>query len=287
MKKYLLSALVITGLSLSAQDLPMPSPSAEIEQRVGLTDIKLEYSRPGVKDRVIFGDLVPYGEVWRTGANKVPNITFSSDVRFGDKNVEAGTYAIFTIPTKESWTVILNSNTEQWGTSEYDESENVVAVEVMSEEALMTESFTIDINDIRDNSATLVLRWEKTQVRVPMKVEVHPLAVANIEQAIAEKEGTDEAWRVYRNAAGYYYNSKTDMDQALSYINQSIEMYPNSWYSFWVRAEILAEQEAHKDAVKAAKESIKVGEKMAKESDSEFGYTEMIQKAIAEWSEKK
>lgn len=287
MKKYLLSALVITGLSLSAQDLPMPSPSAEIEQRVGLTDIKLEYSRPGVKDRVIFGDLVPYGEVWRTGANKVPNITFSSDVRLGDKNVEAGTYAIFTIPTKESWTVILNSNTEQWGTSEYDESENVVAVEVMSEEALMTESFTIDINDIRDNSATLVLRWEKTQVRVPMKVEVHPLAVANIEQAIAEKEGTDEAWRVYRNAAGYYYKSKTDMDQALSYINQSIEMYPNSWYSFWVRAEILAEQEAYKDAVKAAKESIKVGEKMAKESDSEFGYTEMIQKAIAEWSEKK
>lgn len=287
MKKYILSALVITGLSLSGQDLPMPSPSAEMEQRVGLTDIKIEYSRPGVKDRVVFGELVPYGEVWRTGANKVPSITFSSDVRFGNKNVEAGTYAIFTIPNKDTWTVILNSNTEQWGTSEYDESENVVAVEVMSEEALMTETFTIDINDIRDNSATLVLRWEKTQVKVPLKVEVHPIAVANIEQAIAEKEGSDEAWRVYRNAAGYYYNSKTDMDMALSYVNQSISLYENSWYSYWLKAEILAEQDNYKDAIKAAKESIKVGEKMAKDSESEFGYTEMIQKAIAEWSEKK
>ena len=287
MKKYILSALIISGLSLSAQDLPMPSPSGELEQRIGLTDIKIEYSRPGVKDREVFGGLVPYGEVWRTGANKVPNITFSSDVRFGNNNVEAGTYAIFTIPNKDMWTVILNSNTEQWGTSDYNESENIATVEVMSEEALMTETFTMDINDIRDNSAMLVLRWEKTQLKVPLKVEVHPIAVSNIEQAIAEKEGSDEVWRVYRNAAGYYYNSTKDMDQALSYIDQSITEYPNSWYSHWLKAEILAEKEEYKDAIKSAKESIKVGEKAAKADDSEFGYTDMIEEAIAEWSEKK
>lgn len=287
MKKYVLLALIISGLSLSAQDLPMPSPAAKIEQRVGLTDIKIEYSRPGVKDRIVFGDLVPYGELWRTGANKVPNITFSSDVRFGGENVEAGTYAIFTIPDKEIWTVILNSNTEQRGTSEYDETQNIIAVEVMSEEALMTESFTIDINDIRENSATLVLRWEKTQIRVPLKVEVHPLAVANIEQAIAESEGSDEAWRVFRNAAGYYYNSKTDLDLALGYIDQSLSLYANTWYSHWLKAEILAELGNYKDAIKAAKESMNVGEKIAKGNNSVFEYTEMIQKAMAKWSEEK
>lgn len=283
MKKFILAAVIGFGINATAQDLPQPSPSSTIEQRVGLTDIKVEYSRPGMKGRVIFGDLVPYGVLWRTGANKVPNVTFSSDVKFGNKNVEAGTYALLTIPTADSWTIILNRNTEMWGVNGYDEDQNAVVVEVPAEEAGQTESFTIDINDIGNASANLVIRWEKTQVKIPINVEVHPIAIANIEKALAEASG-DEAWQVYRNAAGYYYNNTDELDVAQTYIDKSLEMNENSWYSFWLKAEILAKRESFKDAIKAAKESIKVGEKSAKENDSEFGYKEMIEGAIEEWS---
>lgn len=283
MKNIILSALIIIGLSAQAQDLPMPSPNSVLEQRVGLTDIKIEYSRPGVKGRTIFGDLVPYGEVWRTGANKVPNITFSTDVKIGDINVAAGAYALLTIPTAEAWTVIINSNTEMWGANDYDESQNVAVVEVMAGEAFPTESFTIDVSDITTNTANISLTWEKTSVKIPLTVEVHPVAISNIEEAIGESD-PDELWRVYRNAAGYFYNNKLDMAQALSYMDESIALKQDSWYSYWMKAEILAEQKEYKLATKTAKESMKIGEAAAKESDTEFGYAETIQEGMDKWS---
>lgn len=286
MKKIFLSTLVILGFAVQAQELPMPSPSSALEQRVGLTDIKIEYSRPGVKERKIFGELVPYGKVWRTGANKVPNITFSTDLKVGGNNVKAGTYSLLTIPTAESWTIVLNSNTELYGTAEYDEGENVAVVEVMTAEALPTESFTIDVNDITTNSANIALRWEKTEVKVPVEVEVHPVAMQNIESAIAET-AEDELWRVYRNAANYYYNNKLDIGQAQTYMEKSLNMYSDSWFSHWLNAEILAEKGEYKSAIKSAKESIKVGEAAAKSNDSEFSFTDMIEEGIAKWSEMK
>ena len=283
MKNIILSALIIIGLSAQAQDLPMPSPNSVLEQRVGLTDIKIEYSRPGVKGRTIFGDLVPYGEVWRTGANKVPNITFSTDVKIGDINVEAGAYALLTIPTAVAWTVIINSNTEMWGANDYDESQNVAVVEVMGGEAFPTESFTIDVSDITTNTANITLTWEKTSVKIPLTVEVHPVAISNIEEAIGETDA-DGLWRVYRNAAGYFYNNKLDMAQALAYMDESIALKQDSWYSYWLKAEILAEQKEYKLATKTAKESMKVGKAAAKESDTEFSYAETIQEGMDKWS---
>ena len=286
MRKIIISAFIIFGFGLQAQDLPVPSPACTLDQRVGLTDIKIEYSRPGVKDRTVFGELVPYGEVWRTGANKVPNLTFSTDVNFGGTNVEAGTYALLTIPQEESWIIMLNSETEMWGTGNYDEAKNVAMVESMPTSTEFTETFTIDINDIRNSKASLVLRWEKTEVKVPLEVEVHPIAVENI--AIAIEESDEEAkWRVYRNAAGYYFNSKQSMDKALEYITQSVKENPDSWYSHWLHAEILAEQNDYKAAIKAAKESMKVGETTAKKEETEFGYSDMIEEAIDNWKEMK
>ncbi len=284
MKRILFSALVVFGLSAQAQELPMPSPGAVLEQRVGLTDIKIEYSRPGVKGRKVFGDLVPYGEVWRTGANKVPNITFSTDVNVAGTNVKAGTYALLTVPSPESWIVMLNSDTEMWGTNNYEEDNNILITEVNAGEALPTESFTIDVNDITNNTANIVLRWEKTEIKVPVRVEVHPVAVNNIEVAIAESDA-EELWRVYRNAASYYLNNKLDMNTAQTYIDKSVSLNPDSWYSHWLKAEILAEQGEYKKAVKTAKESMKVGKAAAKENGSEFGYVQMIEEGMAKWSE--
>ena len=139
MKKSLLS-IVLSGVFslglLQAQDLPMPSPAASVKQRVGLTDIEITYSRPGVKDRVIFGDLVPYNEMWRTGANKASAISFSTDVMIMGNELKAGTYAIFTTPGESEWEIIFNNNTEQWGTSAHKDEEDVLKIKVKSEEDL-------------------------------------------------------------------------------------------------------------------------------------------------------
>ena len=286
MKKIFLSALIIIGLGAQAQELPMPSPAATVKQRIGLTDITVEYSRPSARDRAVYGELVPYGELWRTGANKVPNISFSTELLFGGEMLAPGTYSLLTIPGQDSWTVILNENTEMWGTNGYDETKNVLVVEARVGESLPTETFTIEFSDLRDKVGNLVLRWEKTEIKVPLKVKVHEIAIDNIEAAI-ETADEDNLWRVYRNAANYFYNSKTDMDEAKIYIEKSISANPDSWYSYWLNAEILAELKDFKTAIKTAKKSLKLGEDAAKESDSEFGYAEMINEAIAEWSEMK
>jgi len=150
---------------------PAASPACTLKQRVGLTDIEIDYSRPGVKGRAIFGGLVPLDKVWRTGANAATRITFSTPVKFNGADVPAGTYSLFTIPGQNEWTVILNKTANQWGAFHYDEKDDLLRVKA-TPVALDTsvETFTIDINDIRDDSATLELIWDKT--RVPVKLSL-------------------------------------------------------------------------------------------------------------------
>ena len=150
---------------------PAASPACTLKQRVGLTDIEIDYSRPGVKGRVIFGGLVPFDKVWRTGANEATRITFSTPVKFNGEEVPAGTYALFTIPGKNEWTIILNKTAKQWGAFHYDDKADLLRVKsTPAELAEPVETFTIDINDIRDDSATLNLIWDKT--RVPVKLSL-------------------------------------------------------------------------------------------------------------------
>jgi hypothetical protein len=154
---------------------PMPSPACTLKQRVGMTDIEIVYSRPGVKGRTIFGGLVPYDKVWRTGANEATRITFSAPVKLNDTDVPAGTYALFTIPGEKEWTIIVNKGARQWGAFRYDEKADLMRVKATPVKvAEPVETFTIDINDIRDDSATLNLIWEKT--RVPVKLSVQKVS---------------------------------------------------------------------------------------------------------------
>ena len=171
---------LVCGSGLLAQapkpETPAASPACTLKQRVGLTDIEIVYSRPGVKGRQIFGGLVPYDKVWRTGANQATKITFGAPVTLNGAEVPAGTYALMTIPGEKEWTIIVNKTAAQWGAYRYDEKADLVRVKATPAAlAESVETFTIDINDIHDDSATLNLIWEKT--RVPVKLSV-PKVVA-------------------------------------------------------------------------------------------------------------
>jgi tetratricopeptide (TPR) repeat protein len=286
MKKLVFALSILLSGSLLAQDLPQPSPAASFEQRVGLTDFKVTYSRPAAKGRKIFGDLVPYNELWRTGANANVLVELSTAAVIGDQEVEAGKYSLLTIPGKEEWTVIFNTKTDMWGTNGYSKVNDVARVKVSPSSSAFSESFTISIDDLTANSANLILKWEETQVQIPIKVSVQERALKNINDAIASAE-TDDVWRVYRNAANYHYNNKIDMKLALGYMQKSIEANKESWYSYWLQAEIMAENKMYKEAIKSAKKAIKVGEGAAKEKGNTFGYTEMIESGIKGWSEMK
>jgi len=283
MKKISLFILAL-GLSFAnAQELPAPSPSATLSQRVGLTDFTIEYSRPGVKDREIFGALVPYGEVWRTGANKATSIEFNTDVTFGGTKVKAGKYSIFTIPGDGKWSFILNKETELWGAGDYNAEFNVLKIAAVPTKAKMTETFTIDITNISSTSGHLEISFADTKIAVPFKVETNEKAMSNIKEAL-ESSPKDKLWMVNRNAANYYLNNDMSKEKALEFIQTSVKLNENNWYSHYVHGEILFSLGRNKEAVKAAKKAMEVGQKTSKEAGKEFTYTEMLEGAMAKWS---
>lgn len=170
----LLTLLLLIAVPALAQergnDEPRQSPNAAVSQTIGTTEVEVVYGRPSVLDRDIFGALVPYGEVWRTGANEPTLITFSGDVTVEGEAVPAGTYALFTIPGEDTWTVLLNSDTEQWGAMAYDEEKNVLRAEVTPMEGDDMEMMTITFEDVSATEGTLVLHWD--DVRVPVRIGV-------------------------------------------------------------------------------------------------------------------
>ncbi|HEU5079814.1 MAG TPA: DUF2911 domain-containing protein [Opitutaceae bacterium] len=260
-----LAALLLGAASyISAQpaqepklELPAPSPASVLKQRVGLTDIQIEYSRPGVKGREIFGGLVAYGQVWRTGANSATKITFSTPIKLNGSEVAAGTYGLFTIPDKNAWTVILNRDEAQWGAYQYDQAKDVVRVPAqVASLPENVETFTIDIADIRDESAELVLRWEKTRVSVKLEVDVASKVLPQI-QAIMSSDGKKSAGLLF-GAAQFYYDHGQDLNKALTWIDQAVGMNPKAHYMVYLKARILAKLGRKDEAVAAAKKSIEL-----------------------------
>ena len=189
--------VIISGLVCAAGsfaqtnkvEFPAPSPACTLKQRVGLTDIEIVYSRPGVKGRSIFGGLVPYGAVWRTGANNATKLTFSTAVKLNGAEIPAGTYALFTIPGEKEWTIIINKGAAQWGAFQYDEKADVVRFKATPVQLAETiETFTIEFNGIRDESARLDLIWDKTVVPIKLEVELAGKLVPQIEAVMASDE---------------------------------------------------------------------------------------------------
>jgi hypothetical protein len=166
----LVLALLVPAFAQQEKKEPRPSPNAAVSQTIGFTDVAVTYCRPGVKGRVIWGDLVPYDKVWRTGANEATTITFSDDVMIEGQKLAKGKYGVFTIPTKTTWTVIFNKTAQQWGAYQYKPEDDVLRVTVTPKEGAFQERMLFTFDNLSDKSAQLVLSWEKLQV--PVKIEV-------------------------------------------------------------------------------------------------------------------
>ena len=253
----LLPALFLCAMGQTQINTPAPSPTAEFKQRVGLTDITLNYSRPGVKDRKIFAadGLVPYGQIWRTGANAATTIEFSEDVAFGGKDVSKGKYALYTIPNADSWSVMLYSDTNLGGDTEnYDQSKEVARVNATPQKLdFSLETFTLDIGDIKDNSATLGIIWEMTYVNVPITVHTDKQVSTQIENFA--KNPTSQVATNYLNAGWYYYNKGENLDVAADYMKKGVEYSTSPFKFFWMNraAEVLARTGDKTGALKMAK----------------------------------
>ncbi|WP_445382013.1 DUF2911 domain-containing protein [Robiginitalea sp. IMCC43444] len=254
---------------------PQPSPAAEVQQAVGLTEVNLKYSRPAMRGRVIFGGLVPFDKVWRTGANANSTISFSDDVKIDGQEIKAGTYAIFTKPGKENWEVYFYSDTSNWGTpSSWDESKVAAKTTVNTQELNMpVESFTISIDAIHNNGATLGMAWDKTYVGVPFSVPTREKAMASIESAMAGPSGN-----AYYSAASYYYEEGLDMDKAKMWIDKAVETNPDAFWMSRRQSLIYAKMGDSKGAIAAAKKSLAAAKK-AGNAD----YVKMNEDSLKEW----
>ena len=263
-KPLLCSLAFVCGLAfvsrLPAQtpgvEFPAASPAGTLKQRVGLTDIQVDYSRPGVKDRTIFGGIVPYGQVWRTGANQATRLTFSTPVKLEGHEIPAGTYALFTIPGENEWTIIINKNANQWGAFQYNEKDDVVRFKVTPATLTDTrvETFTIEFNHIRDESAVLMLVWDKTVVPIRLEVEVAGKLVPQIEAAMAAPGKKSDGF--YFQAATFYYDHNLDLKKALEWVNAGLADNPRiAFEMFHLKAEILARLGDKQGAIAAAKQS--------------------------------
>lgn len=237
-------------------DFPAASPACTLKQRVGFTDIEVDYSRPGVKGRAIFGGIVPYGQVWRTGANQATRLTFSTPVKLEGHEIPAGTYALFTIPGEHEWTIIINKGANQWGAFQYNEKDDVVRFKVTPVMLTDTriETFAIEFNRIRDQSAVLTLVWDRTVVPIRLEVDVVSKLIPQIEAVMAAPGKKTDGF--YFQAATFYYDHGLDLNKALGWVNAGLADNPRIAYEMLhLKAELLAKQGDKAGAIAAAKQS--------------------------------
>lgn len=284
MKKIIITGAFMLAVMMSSAQVrtPQASPKAVIEQGVGLTDVKIEYSRPSAKGRSVYGELVPYGKMWRTGANANTIITFSEDVIIGGKTLPAGQYALYTLPKADSWDVIFYADTNNWGLPEkYDDKKEVLRTSVKPEFlSRNVETLTIGINNLDNDYGFLEIAWEKTMVAVKFEVPTRQAAIKSIETALAGPTGND-----YFAAAQYYYQSNGDLNKALTWMNTAIERTPKGqevpFYYLRQKSLIQAKMGDKKGAIETAKLSQAAAEK-ANNAD----YVKMNRDSISEWSKK-
>ena len=272
-------ALSLSTLVVQAQTLKTPAPSSSqtIKQAFGLGDITVDYSRPSVKGRTVFGDLVPFGKVWRTGANASTKITFSEDVKVEGKDVKAGTYAVYTIPNKDSWDFTLYSDLTLNGNTSVYKPENEVLHITVKPTALTAkvETFTINLADVTATSATLEILWDKTRVPVSITTEIDAKIMKNIESSLAADS------RPYFQAASYYYENNKDLNQALVWVNKAIEQNPKAFYMTMLKARIELKLKDNKAAIASAEKTVTLATE-AKNDD----YIKMGNDLIAEAKKK-
>lgn len=270
MKKPILTFALLALFTLSflptfAQlSLPEASPDASIRQKLGFTNIKIDYFRPGAKGRKVFGGLVPYDKLWRTGASDATTISFSDPITIEGHKVPAGKYSLFSIPGEKEWTIILNKDSAMHGSSGYDEQKDLLRFQVTSEAApRFYESFTIEVNDIIKNTAQLYLIWENTQVRMKLMSDADERVMAQINERINIKK--EERPGLYYQAALYYFNNGKDLNQALAWAKQAVKMDEDANY-MQLQAKLLAALKDYKSAIATAKKSSQIAKQKKMES---------------------
>jgi len=270
-----MSLLVLQGF---AQDLPRPSQGAEVEQMVGLTEIEIEYSRPNVKSRVIWGELVPYDKVWRTGANESTTISFSEDVKVNGSAVPAGEYGLYTIPGKEEWTIVLSSDNKMWGAGEYTADHDVLRFTVKPTATKSTETFTIGFSTVKDDKCMVDLSWDELMVSFEIDANSKEQAIANIDKEIA---GLENPYRIYNSSARYYVDNNIELEKALAYAEKSVASEAKFW-NVYTLSLAQAANGKYKDAIASAERS-----KTLAEEAKYKPYIKMNTENIEKWSKMK
>ncbi|MDX9924112.1 MAG: DUF2911 domain-containing protein [Ignavibacteriaceae bacterium] len=245
-KLLLISFLFVTAVNYAQVELPKLSPKATVSQVIGYTNVTVEYYRPGVKGRTVWGDLVPLNKVWRTGANDATTIEFSTDVIIDNKNVPAGKYSFFTIPNN-STTVILNKVWKQWGAYDYKQEEDLMRFTVYPEADDFTEWLTFSFTDLSDSSATFNFNWERVKVSFKINVDVVKQAVERIKEATGKAKPED--FKTFNTSAEYLADKGIELEAAAKYADAAISAN-NSYLTHYVKAKVLFKQNKFTDSLK-------------------------------------
>lgn len=270
-----MSLLVLQGF---AQDLPRPSQGAEVEQIVGLTEIEIEYSRPNVKGRIIWGELVPYDKVWRTGANAATTISFSEDVKVNGNDVPAGKYGLYTIPGEAEWTIVLSKDNDLWGSGDYSDENDLLRIKAIPTATKFTESLTIGFSTVKDDKCSVDISWDELMVSFNIDANSKEQAIANIDKEIA---GLENPFRIYNSSARYYVDNNMELEKALAYAEKSVASEAKFW-NVYTLSLAQAANGKYKDAIGAAERS----KTLAEEADY-APYVKMNTENIEKWSKMK
>jgi hypothetical protein len=270
-------ALVATSAAFAQSapklDVPRPSPKGSVSQTVGLTDIAVAYSSPAVKGRTIWGEVVPFDQVWRAGANECTKVTFSTPVSIEGKPVPAGAYCIFLLPLKSGWTFILSKNTEQAGSGDYKQSEDALRVPATATTIPRRERLAVAILDFDDEKGTLAMEWDTQRVGVKFSTGTRERMLAEIRAL----KGDD--WRPYNTAARYLLNAGIEPALAMQQVDRSIKL-KETWSNVWTRAQLLHAAGKKSEALAAAQRAQTLGKAVPKD---DFFAADDVAKALVSW----
>lgn len=278
MKTFIVIILLLPSFLIAQMDFPPASPDASWTHQLGFTQIYLSYSRPHMRGRKIFGSLVPYQILWRTGAGESTRIKFSEDIQIGGQFVQKGQYALYSIPGPEEWTIILNSDATLHGDFGYDEKKDVLRVKVRPINSPTThESLTIELTDFKsDYSATLQLSWENTIVRLPFVSNADARIMAQIQENLIQKTGENAGW--LNKGAQYYFSQKKDLNQALVWSEKSESLAADNFNYAYLTTKILEELKRYPEAIKSAEKALELGKKKDLVGELKF-----LEDKISEW----
>jgi hypothetical protein len=261
-----------------AVDLPRASPMASVSQTFGYTTATITYSRPAVKDRVIWGGLVPYGKVWRAGANEATVLEVTTDARLNGQLLPKGKYGLFILPTEKDWTFIFSKTSKTWGAFTYDQKDDALRITVPHQAADPLERLEYNFENLSDSGATLVARWEKLKAPIDIRVEFLETGKAKIKEGLPKAKPDDQT--AYMNAAKFYWTYDIDRKQAMEWIDKSIRIKP-VYNNLWAKAEMLASDKKMDEAKKYAKQA----RDAAAKNPADAAAVTMIDKAVAAWGE--